>query len=330
MRHSILHLVWIALLGATLGGCQGDDADLADPSGDLFEEQQQTIEQFLQDQNIATQQTSEGIYYRVLTENADGTAPVSGNTVHLYYHIEQLDGSLVAELDSSSQESVAYTFGYVSPNPRLFHLTLPRGLDGMISLMREGEEYEFFLPSSAAYLDYSRPNLIPANTIVRARLLVDKVLTAAEQREEEDRKIKKYLTAESLVGFDSLTSGVYYATTEVGDTSLQVSLSDSVGVRYTGSLLDGTVFDSNTGTGDELRTFQADEQNLIEGFLTGLLQMSLGEKGTILIPSHAAYGQGVFAIPQTVVKDLLEDGARFSTIPPYAILRFDVEVVEIK
>ena len=322
MRHCIQNLVWIVLLGITLGGCQSDDADVADPNQALFEEQQQTITQFLQEQNIATQQTATGIHYRVLTENADGTAPAPGNIVNLYYHIEQLDGSLVAELDSSSSDPVTYTFAYSGPNRT--HVILPRELDGMVSLMREGEEYEFFLPSGLAYLDFELPDLIPANSIVRARIYLDEVLTAVEQRSVEDQEIKDYLAAESLVGFDSLASGVYYATTQAGDTSVQITPSSIVGVRYTGSFLDGTTFDSNTGANDKIYEVvmnDVSERRPIEGFLTGIQQMSLGEKGTIIIPSHAAYGPGVVALPQSIVAN---------AIPPFAILRFDVEVVTVK
>ena len=329
MRHRLQNLVWVILLGATLGGCQSDDADAVNPNRALFEEQQQTITDFLEAQDIATQQTSSGVRYRVLTENTGGPAPAPGNAIHLYYHIEQLDGSLVAELDSSKNDPVTYTFAYSGPNRT--HVTLPRGLDGMVSLMREGEEYEFFLPSGLAYLDFELPGVIPANAIVRARIYLDQVLTAAEQRRVEDQKIKEYLAAESLTGFDSLASGVYYATTQAGDTSAQVTASSTVGVRYTGSLLDGTTFDSNTGANDKIYEVvmnDVSERRPIEGFLTGIQQMSLGEKGTIIIPSHAAYGSGVVALPQSIVEDLL--GPRASSIPPFAILRFDVEVVTIK
>jgi FKBP-type peptidyl-prolyl cis-trans isomerase len=321
-------LVWIALLGITLGGCQDDADDVAEPNPSLFEEQQQTIEQFLQDQDITTQQTAAGLYYQVLTENEDGTSPEAGNIIHLYYRIEQLDGSLIAELDSSQKDLFTYVFQY--PGPNRFHVTLPTGLDEMVGVMREGEEYEFFLPSGAAYLDYEIPNVLPANSIVRARILIDKVLTVAEQRLVEDRKIKNYIAAESLMGFDSLASGVYYATTQAGDTSVQVTASSIVGVRYTGSFLDGTTFDSNTGANDEIYGVvmnDVSDRRPIEGFLTGIQQMTLGEKGTIIIPSHAAYGPGVVALPQSIVEDLL--GPRANDIPPFAILRFDVEVVEI-
>ena len=350
MRHHIRNLVWIVLLGATLLSCQSDDADVADPNRAIFEEQQETITQFLQEQDIATQQatsgifsrilqaqniappqTLSGIHYRVLTENEDGAAPAPSNVAKLYYRVEQLDGTLIAELDSASERGpVAYTFLYSSSNPNQFHVTLPLALDGMVDLMREGEEYEFFLPSALAYLDYSLPSVLPANAIVRVRVLLDEVLTVAEQRRAEDHIIKDYLAAESLTEADSLASGVYYIETEAGDTSVQVTPTSTVGVRYTGMLLDGTVFDTNTGTNGKLYEFSVTVQRPIEGFLAGVQQMSLGEKGTILIPSHAAYGQGVFAIPQIIVKDWLEPGSTFSTIPPYAILRFDIEVVTIK
>lgn len=329
MRYSIQTLVWIVLLGGMLGACQSDDSDAVDPNRALFEEQQQTIADFLESQDIATQQTASGIHYRVLTENADGPAPAPGNVVNLYYHIEQLDGSLIAELDSAEDDPVTYTYNYSGSNGP--HVFLPRELDGMVSLMREGEEYEYFLPSGLAYLDFELPDLIPANTIVRARIYLDQLLTIAEQRRVEDREIKDYLADESLTGFDSLASGVYYATTEAGDASVQVTPTSIVGVRYTGSLLDGTTFDSNTGANDNIYEFVmngASDQRPIEGFLIGIRQMSLNEKGTILIPSHAAYGPGLVALPQSIVEDLL--GPRASTIPPFAILRFDVEVVEIR
>ena len=325
MKHRVQKLVWPALLVTMLLGCQSDDADVADPNRALFEEQQETIAEFLQEQNIATQQTATGIHYRVLTENEDGIDPSPGNVAKLYYRMEQLDGTLIAELDSASgQDPVTYTFLYNSSNQ--FHLTVPVWLDGMVDLMRAGEEYEFFLPSALAYLDFTLPNVLPANAIVRARIFLDEVLTAAEQRLVEDHKIKDYLAAASLAGADSLASGVHYVETQAGDTSVRVAPTSEVAVNYTGTLLDGTVFDEGR------LEFKANNPDYLPGFLAGVQQMSLAEKGTILIPSHAAYGQGVVALPQSFVQDLelLRENSPFNNIPPYAILRFDVEIVEVK
>ena len=324
MMYRIKNCFSLLVVVGTLLGCQTDDADMGDPSEDLFNQQQQTIEQYLTERNIATQQNEAGIHYRVLTENDTGASPQTNNIVNLYYRIEQLDGGLIAAREEASG---------VAPAPYIFNndfLLVPRGLNELLSLMHEGEEYEFYLPSSWAYLDYNQTNVFPSNAIVRARLHLAEILTAEEYRQVEDKQIKAYLADQQIENADSLTAGVYYAQTEVGDTSVAVTNISVVSVRYTGSLLNGTVFDSNTDPGDKLLEFTVGQGGLIDGFLTGVRQMNLGEKGTVLIPSHEAYGPGVVAIPYNAVNDLLEDNAPARTIPPFAILRFDLEVVAVK
>ena len=63
------------LLTSLLLGCTDEDGDVNSPSSTLFEKQQQTIAQYLDERDIATQQNAQGIHYRVLTENSSGTAP---------------------------------------------------------------------------------------------------------------------------------------------------------------------------------------------------------------------------------------------------------------
>ena len=319
-------------------GCADDSDDLASPDVALFEEQQQVIEQYLDERDITTQQNEAGVRYRVLTENPNGESPEPGNIVNLYYRIEQLEGGIVAvREDSSSQEPVAYTFGFSSNNPLIYHLIFPIGLDNMVNTMREGEEYEFFLPSAYAYLDYELGDTLAPNAIIRARIHLTEVLTTNEQRHVEDAKIKAYLAAQGLHDADSLASGVYYQRTEEGSGDA-VSEGSQVQVRYTGQLLDGTIFDSNTAADRELYEFTvgASERQPIEGFLLGIRQMRSGEKGTVVMPSHAAYGQGLISIPYAFVSDRLNeiilnprDYGFARAIPPYSPLRFDIEVVGV-
>ena len=336
MKYSALHLVWIALLGATLGGCQSEDSDAVDPNRALFEEQQQTITDFLEAQDIATQQTTSGIHYRVLTENATGAIPEPGNIVNLYYRLEELEGSVIDVRENSPGVApVTYTFGFSSSDPRVHHLIFPIGLDAMINSMREGEEYEFFLPSRYAYLDYELGDTLSPNAIVRAQIHLSEVLTVEEQRHAEDAKIKSYLIEQNLENADSLASGVYYLRTKEGD-GVEVDKGNRVKVRYTGQLLNGVTFDSNETADRELLEFTVAPNEAISGFLTGIEQMRLGEKGTIVMPSHTAYGQGLIAIPYTFVSNYLNtvilnprDYGFARRIPPYSPLRFDIEVVEV-
>ena len=330
MYRTKLYSLVILLAAATLAGCGSDDAGVSNPSDDLFDQQQQTIEQYLTERNIATQENAAGIHYQVLTENTTGTEPAPGNIVNLFYHIEQLTGGVVATLeDSSGLDPVTYTFGSNT-------LLLPSGLNEIVSLMREGEEYEFYLPSKWAYLDYSQGSTIPANAIVRARIHLADVFTEEEQKQAEDARIQEYIATNQIQQAKRLASGTYYAPTQAGDSSEAVTANRVVGIRYTGSLLDGTVFDKNTEADDKLLEFSVQEGKVIDGFLAGVQQMSLGEKGVVLIPSHEAYGQGLMAIPYSIVGSLLDrrdlDPQVYGftrLIAPYSILRFDIEVVTI-
>ncbi|MEQ9694697.1 peptidylprolyl isomerase [Shimia sp. SDUM112013] len=63
---------------------------------------------------------------------------------------------------------------------------------------------------------------------------------------------------------------------------------DKVRIHYTGTLSDGSVFDSSEGR-DPLE-FTLGSGQVIPGFDAGVTGMSVGEKKTIEIPSDQAYG----------------------------------------
>lgn len=88
---------------------------------------------------------------------------------------------------------------------------------------------------------------------------------------------------------------------------------DTLVMHYTGSLAsDGTVFDSSRGPTRQPLTFTIGVGQVIVGWDEGVMQMSLGERATLAIPSQLAYG---------------EKGS--GAIPPNADLLFDVELLKI-
>ena len=86
---------------------------------------------------------------------------------------------------------------------------------------------------------------------------------------------------------------------------------DTVTCHYEGRLIDGTVFDSSYRRG-EPASFPL--QGVIRGWTEGLQLMSIGSKFRFFIPFDLAYGA---------------QGAGGS-IPPYAALIFDVELIGIE
>lgn len=102
-------------------------------------------------------------------------------------------------------------------------------------------------------------------------------------------------------------------TTEEGTGTREVKSGDTIAVHYTGTLLDGTKFDSSLDRGEPFE-FTIGQGQVIAGWDKGLLGMKVGEKRTLTIPSDMAYGsRGAGAL-----------------IPPNSPLKFDVELISIK
>ncbi len=87
---------------------------------------------------------------------------------------------------------------------------------------------------------------------------------------------------------------------------------NEVSVYYNGTLIDGTKFDGNMGTGNPPISFPL--TNVIRGWTEGVQLMSKGAVYTFYIPYELAYG--------------IE--GRPPQIPPVSVLVFDIELVDIK
>jgi peptidylprolyl isomerase len=81
---------------------------------------------------------------------------------------------------------------------------------------------------------------------------------------------------------------------------------DTVKVHYTGTLSDGTVFDSSVN-GDPLE-FTVGAGQMIAGFDTAVLGMKVGETKKVTIPPDKAYGARDETATKIVNKSELPDG----------------------
>ncbi|MBQ4229261.1 MAG: FKBP-type peptidyl-prolyl cis-trans isomerase [Bacteroidaceae bacterium] len=133
---------------------------------------------------------------------------------------------------------------------------------------------------------------------------------AAEKHKVQKAEGEKYLAENAKKeGVVTLPSGLQYQVLREGN-GRKPKATDQVRCHYEGMFIDGTLFDSSIQRG-EPATFPLN--GVIAGWTEGLQLMQEGAKYRLFIPYHLGYG---------------ERGAGGS-IPPFAALVFDVELLEV-
>lgn len=138
------------------------------------------------------------------------------------------------------------------------------------------------------------------------------VQSATEREAEKQKKELEKINNEISNRFpDSVKtkSGLRYVVIKKGDGKASPKMNQVVTVHYTGSLMDGRVFDSSVSRGEPA---QFAVGQVIEGWNEALVTMTKGEKRTLIIPPELGYGvQGYPGV-----------------IPPNSYLIFDVELLD--
>ena len=148
--------------------------------------------------------------------------------------------------------------------------------------------------------------------VVTKQIFSDLVENAAKQamerRKAEIEKVEKEI-ANRWPNTVKTNSGLQYVVLKKGDGKKCPKYGQTVTVHYTGTLLDGRMFDSSVHRGQPA-SFKIGQ--VIEGWNEALQTMSKGEKRTLIIPPELGYG--VHGYP--------------GIIPPDSYLIFDVELLD--
>lgn len=139
---------------------------------------------------------------------------------------------------------------------------------------------------------------------------------AKNQHANDVAAIEAYLKQTNVQDYKKTESGIFYVISKEG-TGEQVAKGKDVSVNYTGSLLNGKVFDSNVQAQFnhmEPLNVKVGVGQVIPGWDEGLQLLKKGSKATFYIPSDLAYGSRAMG----------------GDIPANSILIFDVEVLDVK
>jgi FKBP-type peptidyl-prolyl cis-trans isomerase FkpA/FKBP-type peptidyl-prolyl cis-trans isomerase FklB len=131
----------------------------------------------------------------------------------------------------------------------------------------------------------------------------------AEEGEANKKKATEFLEKnKSAAGVKTTASGLQYQVIKEGDGPTPKK-EDSVKCHYTGTLIDGTKFDSSVDRGQPA---EFPVSGVIPGWTEALQLMKVGSKYKLFIPPELAYGP-----------------AGRPGIPPNSALVFEVELLEI-
>ncbi|MDC7126771.1 MAG: peptidylprolyl isomerase [Spirochaetales bacterium] len=161
-----------------------------------------------------------------------------------------------------------------------------------VTIIRQGADAEAFKADQASF------DKLVKDTAARAKAKL-----------EEARKAETDLINKNWPGAIETESGLKYIVEKEGDGGASPKMGTSVTVHYTGTLLDGTKFDSSVDRG-EPATFKVGQ--VIEGWNEALMGMTKGEKRTLIIPPELGYGERGYP----------------GVIPSNAYLVFEVELLD--
>lgn len=152
-----------------------------------------------------------------------------------------------------------------------------------------------------------KPQVEPREFLSKVGEMIRTRQKAFGKKEQEEGK-KVLEAAEKKEKAEKTESGLIYVSTKEG-TGKNPTSSDRVKVNYHGTLRDGEVFD--TTQGKQPVAFRLDR--VISCWKEGVQKMKVGGKAELYCPSKIAYG----------------DRGAPPKIPPGAVLKFEVELIEI-
>ena len=140
-------------------------------------------------------------------------------------------------------------------------------------------------------------------------------LTLFELRSTRDQALvyvfNRVFTFPDLANAVTTPSGLKYAITHQG-TGAAAQPGQVVIAHYTGTLADGTVFDSSHKRNQPF-AFTLGRKQVIKGWDEGFAQLRVGDRATLIIPPELAYGSRAVG-----------------SIPPDSALKFEVELLDLK
>ena len=243
---------------------------------------------------ITTTTTTSGLVYSIL-EEGNGVFPALSDTVTVDFDLFLGDGTPYTSTGNAGVPIDIIVSDFVP------------GLQEGIQLLSVGGSGVFLIPGPLGFTNF--PQGIESDDLLIYYVFLRDInyeFAGAAEREA----IQMYLDDNSIVPDTITGSGLHVITLEEGNGEFP-TINNIVTVRYHGTLLDGTIFDSSRDRGLDA-TFALGD--VIQGWQEGIPYISKGGKAMLIIPSAIAYG----------------NSSPSAAIPPNSVLVFEVELKDFQ
>ncbi|MCB0698866.1 MAG: FKBP-type peptidyl-prolyl cis-trans isomerase [Chitinophagales bacterium] len=267
-------------------------------------------------QELPFKTTASGIKYKIYqNEKAGTTHPNEGDYVEIFIKTMFEDSLIFDSKKETNGKPVAFPIKKPAFNGDLTEAIL---------MMTKGDSGTFMVPVDT--LKANKQNIQPwmeEGKSIAYTIKLENITTLEEIRKKQadeagrqpkvdDSLLHAYFKEHKIMP-QKTESGLYFLIVKESDGNKAIP-GQKVTVNYTGKLLDGTVFDSNQDPQfNHVEPFQfvLGRGQVIQGWDEGIAKLKKGEKATLFIPSHMAYGQS----------------SPSPAIPPNSVLIFDVELL---
>ena len=263
-----------------------------------------------------------GLHYKFFTHDEAGAKPVEGDGVAFKYIFKlKSNDSVLVNSSLVSQDGSGVT-RFVLPKSSFIG-----SLEDAMMMLAKNDSASFIVSADSFYMKTQKvkelpPFIKPGDFLVVDMKMVEiktKAEIAANQKMQQEEMAKmaegekplldKYL-ADNKITTAPTASGLIFIETAKGKGAHPLA-TDEVTVHYTGTLLNGTKFDSSIDRNEPAK-FPLNQ--VIPGWTEGIQLMTKGSKAKLIIPSAIGYGA---------------QGAG-QQIPPFSSLVFEVELIDFK
>lgn len=266
-----------------------------------------------------------GLYYQFFTQSETGAKPVEGDGVSfkIIYALKKTPTDSVLFDSRLNSEDGTGTVRY-----RLPKSSFSGSLEDALTMMAVNDSASFIISADSFFLKTNKMQALPpfakpgdklVITVKLVEIKTKKELEDNQKKQEaeiaalegaEKPKMDAYLAANNITTAPT-ASGLIFIETQKGKGSAHPAATDEVTVHYTGTLIDGTKFDSSVDRGEPAKFLL---QQLVPGWIEGIQLMTKGSKAKMVIPSSLGWGaRGA--------------GAQ---IPPFSTVLFEVELIDFK